>query len=81
MSILLAAVAAVLFGVGTYLVLQRQLSRIVIGVGLLGHGVNVLLVVASRGRGKPPFVGADDHVIADHGLGGVAPTLDRRGNG
>jgi multicomponent Na+:H+ antiporter subunit C len=43
-SVLLAGVAAALFGVGTYLVLQRQLSRIVIGVGLMGHG-----------RGRPAF--------------------------
>ncbi len=60
MTVLLAFAAASLFGVGTYLVLQRQLSRIVIGVGLLGHGTNVLFVVAARGRGEPPFVGGGD---------------------
>lgn len=59
MSVLLAFAAASLFGVGTYLVLQRQLSRIVIGVGLLGHGTNVLFVIAARGRGDAPFVGGD----------------------
>jgi len=53
----MAAAAAVLFACGTYLVLQRQLSRIVIGVGLLGHGANVLLVLSGGGRGVPPFVG------------------------
>ena len=59
MTVLLALAAASLFGVGTYLVLQRQLSRIVIGVGLLGHGTNVLFVIAARGRGAPPFVPGD----------------------
>jgi multicomponent Na+:H+ antiporter subunit C len=58
-TVLLALAAASLFGVGTYLVLQRQLSRIVIGVGLLGHGTNVLFVIAARGRGAPPFVPGD----------------------
>jgi multicomponent Na+:H+ antiporter subunit C len=56
-TVLLAFAAASLFGVGTYLVLQRQLSRIVIGVGLLGHGTNVRFVIAARGRGEPPFAG------------------------
>jgi multicomponent Na+:H+ antiporter subunit C len=60
MSVVLAFTAATLFGVGTYLVLQRQLSRIVIGVGLLGHGTNVLFVISARGRGAPPFAGTTD---------------------
>ena len=60
MSVLLAGVAATLFGVGTYLILQRQLSRIVIGVGLMGHGGNVLFVLAAQGRGRPAFVGAGE---------------------
>jgi multicomponent Na+:H+ antiporter subunit C len=59
-TVLLAFAAASLFGVGTYLVLQRQLSRIVIGIGLLGHGTNVLFVISARGRGEPPFSGSGD---------------------
>jgi multicomponent Na+:H+ antiporter subunit C len=59
-TVLLAFAAAALFGAGTYLVLQRHLSRIVIGVGLLGHGTNVLFVISARGRGTPPFVGSGD---------------------
>ena len=55
MSIVLAATAAVLFGVGTYLVLQRKLSRVIIGLGLLTHGANVLMVTAGR-RGRAPLV-------------------------
>jgi multicomponent Na+:H+ antiporter subunit C len=59
-TVLLAFAAASLFGVGTYLVLQRQLSRIVIGIGLLGHGTNVLFVISARGKGEPPFAGSGD---------------------
>lgn len=66
MSVLLAAVAAVLMGVGTYLVLQRQLSRIVIGVTLMGHGSNVLFVLSAQGRGRPAFTtGGDDGPFTD----------------
>jgi multicomponent Na+:H+ antiporter subunit C len=56
MSLLLAATAALLFAVGTYLVLQRKLSRIIIGLGLLTHGANVLLITSGR-RGLPPLAG------------------------
>ena len=53
MTVLLAATAAALFGIGTYLLLQRKLSRIIIGLGLLTHGANILLITAGR-RGAPP---------------------------
>ena len=62
MTVLLAATAAALFGIGTYLVLQRKLSRIIIGIALLSHGANVLMVGSGR-RGRVPIVGngrADD---------------------
>ena len=56
MTILFAAGAAALFTLGTYLVLQRKLSRIIIGLGLLTHGANVLLITSGR-RGSPPLIG------------------------
>lgn len=59
MSLLLAGTAGLLFAIGTYLVLQRKLSRVIIGIGLLGHGANVLFVMAGR-RGKAPLVGTGD---------------------
>lgn len=59
MTLPLALAAALLFGVGTYLVLQRKLSRIVIGLALLTHGANVLLITAGR-RGRPALVGTGD---------------------
>lgn len=54
MSITLAATAALLFGIGTWLLLQRRLSRIIIGLGLVSHGANLLLIVSGRG-GLPAF--------------------------
>lgn len=56
MTSALAAAAAVLFACGTYLLLQRQLTRIVIGLALLAHGANLLLVLSAGSRGKPTFV-------------------------
>lgn len=56
MNVLLAAAAGALFAIGTYLVIQRKLSRIIIGLSLMTHGANVLFVLSGR-RGDPPLVG------------------------
>jgi multicomponent Na+:H+ antiporter subunit C len=56
---MLAAVAAGLFGIGTYLLLQRKLSRIIIGLALLTHSANLLFITAGR-RGTPPIIGVGD---------------------
>jgi len=64
-TVLLVVVAGVLWSCGTYLVLGRQLSRIVIGIGLLGHGVNVLLVLGGGDGGTPAFVGGDPEQFSD----------------
>lgn len=55
----MAAAAASLFSLGTWLLLQRELSRIIIGLGLIGHGANLLLLLSAGRRGGPVFAGAD----------------------
>jgi multicomponent Na+:H+ antiporter subunit C len=55
MSVLLALCAAVLAGVGVHLLLQRSLSRIIVGISLLSHSASVLWLTAGR-RGRPPIV-------------------------
>lgn len=60
MSVLAAFVAAMLAGCGTWLLLQRRLSRIIIGVGLLGHSANLLLLVSGGRRGGEPLIGLGD---------------------
>ncbi len=57
MILALAAVVGVLYAVGTYLVLQRTLTRIVIGLALMGHGANLLLLLAGGRAGRAPLVG------------------------
>ena len=60
MSVLLALTAAALFSLGTWLLLQRRLTRIVIGIGLIGHGTNILLITSGGGGGIPPVIGKGD---------------------
>lgn len=59
MTVFLAFVTAVLFACGAWLLMQRRLTRIIIGIGLLGHGANLLLVTAGGGAGAPPLVASD----------------------
>jgi len=47
---------AALFTVGVYLVLERSLTRILLGIVLLGNGTNLLILVAGGAAGSPPLV-------------------------
>ena len=59
MTVVLAVVVGVLYASGTYLLLQRTLTRIVIGLALLGHGANLLLLMAGGLPGAPPLSGPE----------------------
>lgn len=65
MTLLLAMTAGFLCASGTYLILGRQLTRVVIGIGLMGHGVNILLVLSGGDGGDPAFVGSPAEGFAD----------------
>ncbi|MCI7306558.1 MAG: Na(+)/H(+) antiporter subunit C [Trueperella sp.] len=56
-SLALAIVSGVLVAVGVYLVLERSLSRIVLGLAVLTNGVNILMLIAGGPSGAPPMVG------------------------
>ena len=62
-----AILTGIFAAAGTYLILSRALIRIVIGIVLLGNGVNLLIFVAGRlGRGAPPVLPASGSVrVAD----------------
>ncbi len=57
MILVLAVTAGALYTVGVYLLLQRTLTRIVLGLAVLGHGANLLLLVAGGSPGRQPVVG------------------------
>jgi multicomponent Na+:H+ antiporter subunit C len=71
----LALVIGVLYTVGTYLLLQRTLTRVVIGLGLMAHGANLLLLTAGGPAGAVPFVGKDGSGGTAGSLGGTADPL------
>lgn len=64
MSVMHAMLVAWLFAAGTFLVLQRALTRIVLGLGLMGHGAILLLLLMGGAPGRPPLVTGDGKTAA-----------------
>ena len=56
-NLVMAVTVGVLYTVGFYLLLQRSLMRVLIGVVVLGHGTNLLLQLAGGPPGRVPIVG------------------------
>lgn len=57
-SLALVAVVGVLVATGVYLLLERSLSRVILGVTLISNGVNVLFLIAGGAAGGPPLIGS-----------------------
>ncbi len=74
-NVTVALLIGVLYSVGTYLLLQRTLTRVVIGLGLLGHGANLLLLQAGGPAGAVPFIGKDGAGGTAGVVGGTADPL------
>jgi multicomponent Na+:H+ antiporter subunit C len=64
-NLVLVILVAVLVGSGIYLMLERSLSRVVIGVILVGNGINLLILVAGGAAGRPPIVGESTEPMSD----------------
>jgi multicomponent Na+:H+ antiporter subunit C len=57
MELLLAVASAVLYAAGIYLMLRRRLVQLIIGLGLLSNGTNLLIFTAGGlTRARPPVV-------------------------
>jgi multicomponent Na+:H+ antiporter subunit C len=62
---LLSLTIAILFGIGTFMILRRDIVKMIIGLGILSHAVNLLIV--STGV----FAGTKVPIITDDGGHGV----------
>jgi len=65
---ILAIAIGALFASGTYLILRRSITKLLLGLMLLAHGANLLLFTLSGlRRGAPPLIELHDDpvVVAD----------------
>jgi len=54
-NLTLVAVIVVLVAAGVYLMLERSLTRVLIGVVLIGNGINLIILTAGGRAGGPPL--------------------------
>jgi multicomponent Na+:H+ antiporter subunit C len=59
MSAVMMVVIGVLFAVGSYLLMERSLTRIALGVGVIGNGINLLIIATGSRSGEAPILGRD----------------------
>lgn len=65
----MALVIGILFAGATYLLLRRSVVKVILGLTLLSHAVNLLIfVVGGVRRGVPPIVATADGVVRDGSL-------------
>ncbi|KRF12341.1 NADH-ubiquinone oxidoreductase subunit 4L [Nocardioides sp. Soil797] len=57
-NLTLILTASFLIGCGVYLILERSLSRVLVGLLMMGNGVNLLFMVSAGPAGKPPIIGS-----------------------
>jgi len=70
MEVLLALASGVLYAAGIYLILRRRLAQLIIGIGLLSNGTNLLIFTAGGlTRARPP-------VVADGATALIEPYAD-----
>ena len=60
MSLAYALLIGVLFASGSYLLMHRTLTRIILGVAMIGNGINVLIVAVGSRPGAAPIVGEEN---------------------
>lgn len=58
MKLILPLAIGVLFAAGTYLMLQKNILKLILGLGLISHAANVILISSGwTGPGQVPILG------------------------
>lgn len=70
MTILTAIMVGVIFASSTYLMLGRELKGVCMGVFLLGHGANLMIIATSRSP-----IGLQPPVLGSYPLGQLVDPL------
>ncbi len=65
-SIVLAVIVGVLVASGVVLLLERSLTRVLLGAAMLGNGLNVMILTMAGKAGRAPVLGQDsDRSMSD----------------
>jgi multicomponent Na+:H+ antiporter subunit C len=61
---LLSLTISILFGIGTFLILRRDIVKVIIGLSILSHAVNLLIVSVGAFSGKDVPIITHDEVAS-----------------
>lgn len=62
----MAILVGILFAIGVYLILAKTFLRIVLGISIIGHAVNLLLFsMGGLKKGGPPLLGTNTTAFTD----------------
>lgn len=64
-NLFLLLAAGTLVACGTYLLMDKVLTRILMGILMLGNGANLLILQAGGSAGSPPIMGRDSKVYGE----------------
>lgn len=59
-ALTLVILSGALVAIGVYLILERSLTRIIIGIALVSNGINIMILIAGGKAGAPPLIGRQD---------------------
>lgn len=66
METLMSLLIGVLFASGTYLLLSKNLLRIIFGTSIISHGTHLLIItMGGLKKGGPPLLGEKTELYAD----------------
>jgi len=81
-TLLLSIIIGLLFAAGAYMMMRRSFVKLIIGLGLLGHAANLLIITAAGvfsditgGRGTPPLIRIGDKALEPGSADPVPPAL------
>ena len=64
MEIILAIITGVLYASGVYMIMRRSMVKLILGIILLGNGVNLLIFLLGRiTKGEPPIIDSTKKVL------------------
>lgn len=64
-NLFLLLAAGTLISAGVYLLLDRAMTKMIMGLMLIGNGANLLILVAGGSAGSPPILGRESEIYGD----------------
>jgi multicomponent Na+:H+ antiporter subunit C len=76
MELILAIIVGILYAAGVYLILRRSLVKLIIGLVLLGNGINLLIfLMGGLNRGNPPIIEEGAQMLSNPNIDPVPQAL------